>query len=63
LCYTDNIDFAAEVKAGYSGNNHAQAVEGQRLLTNADIRARVEKRREEAMRRAQLHIDELVGRL
>ncbi len=50
-------------KAGYSGNNHAQAVEGQRLLTNVDIRARVEKRREEAKRRAQLHTDELVGRL
>ena len=50
-------------KAGYSGNNHAQAVAGQYLLTNIDIRARVEKRREEAKRRAQLHTDELVGRL
>jgi phage terminase small subunit len=51
-------------KAGYSGNsNHTFAQQGHQLLTNIDIRDRVERRRAEALRLSQFHTNELVGML
>jgi hypothetical protein len=49
----------AAADAGYKQPRMA----GSRLMTNDDIRERVERRRAEAMRRAKINTDELIGML
>ncbi len=53
-----NLTKAAR-EAGYSDPN----MQGSRLLTNTDIRERIERRREQAMREAKVHTDEIIGLL
>ena len=51
----------AAIEAGFSPKTARQA--GHRLLTNVDIRERIERRKAEAMRRARIETDVVVGSL
>ncbi len=53
----------AVIDAGWNQTRKAARVTASRLLSNANILERVERRKEEAMRRAQIHTDIIVGSL
>jgi hypothetical protein len=53
----------AVIDAGWNQSRKAARVTASRLLSNANILKAVEKRKAEAMRRAQIHTDVIVGSL
>jgi phage terminase small subunit len=53
----------AVIDAGWNQSRESASVTAHRLLRNAKISEAVEKRKEEAMRRAQIHTDVIVGSL
>lgn len=53
----------AVIDAGWNQTRQAARVTASRLLSNANIAEAVEKRKAEAMRRAQIHTDVIVGSL
>lgn len=59
----DKSGVDAVLEAGWSQTRKAARVTASRLLSNANIAERVERRKAEAMRRAQIHTDVIVGSL
>jgi hypothetical protein len=53
----------AATRAGFTDNPASAKVQGSILMSDPDIRARVQMRRAEALRRAQVETDEIIGGL